>query len=120
MIMPNRPEGAPAPTAAAPSPAAPAPTAAAPSPAAPAPTAAAPSTTRYELPPLGDNPSSQELGTTPGSFAQRGRIGTPWTFSSPDTPGMPPPSDKTAWDFLPPDWDVEILPRAGSGPDSGA
>jgi len=64
----------------------------------------------YELPPVGDNPSSSKQGTTPGSFAQRGRIGTPWTFSSPDTPGMPEPSDKTAWDFLPADWELEILP----------
>ncbi|CAE7262675.1 thiC [Symbiodinium necroappetens] len=26
-------------------------------------------------------------------------------FSSPDTPGMPEPSDKTAWDFLPEGWE---------------
>jgi phosphomethylpyrimidine synthase len=30
-------------------------------------------------------------------------------FASPDTPGMPPPSDKTAWDFLPDGWKVERL-----------
>src|SRR5262249_8387843 len=47
---------------------------------------------------------TQKQGTTPGSFAQKGRVGTPWTFSSPDTPGMPEPSDKTAWDFMPSDW----------------
>jgi phosphomethylpyrimidine synthase len=58
----------------------------------------------YVLPPLGDNPSSRRDGTSPGSFANKGRIGTPWAFSSPDTPGMPPPSEKTAWDFMPPDW----------------
>ncbi|HEX5009185.1 MAG TPA: phosphomethylpyrimidine synthase ThiC, partial [Planctomycetota bacterium] len=58
----------------------------------------------YTLPPLGDDPSSAHQGTTPGSFAQRGRIGTPWSFSSPDTPGMPAPSERTAWDFMPPDW----------------
>src|SRR4051812_5742453 len=58
----------------------------------------------YELPPMGDNPSSTQQGTTPGSFANNGRVGTPWTFSSPDTPGMPQPSDKTAWDFLPEGW----------------
>src|SRR5689334_7724868 len=75
----------------------------------------APSASSYQLPPLGDNPSSGQRGTTPGSFAQRGRVGTPWTFSSPDTPGMPPPSDKTAWDFLPPDWEVEILSAADAG-----
>src|SRR5215211_7107493 len=66
-------------------------------------TAAAPAA-GYELPPVGDNPSSAAQGTTPGSFAQRGRVGTPWTFSSPDTPGMPQPSGKTAWDFMPEDW----------------
>src|SRR5688572_20905940 len=70
-------------------------------------------TPAYEPPPLGDNPSSAAQGTTPGSFANRGRVGTPWTFASPDTPGMPPPSDKTAWDFLPPDWEVEVVPAAG-------
>jgi phosphomethylpyrimidine synthase len=56
----------------------------------------------WTLPPLGDNPSTEKEGTTPGSFARRGAIGTPYTFSSPDTPGMPTVSDKTAWDFLPP------------------
>lgn len=65
-----------------------------------------PSTPTYELPPLGDNPSTQTQGTNPGSFALRGRVGTPWTFSSPDTPGMPQPSAKTAWDFLPEGWSV--------------
>ncbi len=63
--------------------------------------AAAPS---YTLPELGTDPSSTEEGTTPGSFANKSRVGTPWTFSSPDTPGMPAPSDKTAWDFMPEDW----------------
>ena len=53
----------------------------------------------YSLPALGQNPSTTADGTTPGSFANPTRIGTPYTFSSPDTPGMPPPSDKTAWDF---------------------
>jgi len=58
----------------------------------------------YTLPPLGDDPSSRGAGTTPGSFARRGRVGTPWSFSSPDAPGMPPPSERTAWDFMPGDW----------------
>ncbi len=62
----------------------------------------------YRLPPLGNNPSSSRQGTTPGSFANPPRIAPGragrWTFSSPDTPGMPQPSDKTAWDFMPPDW----------------
>jgi len=50
------------------------------------------------------NPSSSSQGTSPGSFALRAEIGGPRTFSSPDTPGMPAPSDKTAWDFMPADW----------------
>jgi phosphomethylpyrimidine synthase len=50
------------------------------------------------------NPSSQQLGTSPGSFANAADIGGPLTFSSPDTPGMPAPSSKSAWDFLPPGW----------------
>ena len=61
-------------------------------------------TPSYTLPALGDNPSSRETGTTPGSFANPARVGTPFAFSSPDTPGMPAPSDKTAWDFMPEDW----------------
>jgi len=58
----------------------------------------------YTLPPLGNNPSTEAQGTSPGAFANPPAIGTPLTFSSPDTPGMPPPSDKTAWDFLPRGW----------------
>jgi phosphomethylpyrimidine synthase len=64
-------------------------------------------TRRFELPPLGQNPSSSGQGTNPGSFAQRPRVGTPWSFSSPDTPGMPQPSPRTAWDFMPADWRLE-------------
>jgi phosphomethylpyrimidine synthase len=48
------------------------------------------------------NPSSGADGTNPGSFANAPAVGSALTFSSPDTPGMPPPSDKTAWEFLPP------------------
>jgi phosphomethylpyrimidine synthase len=58
----------------------------------------------FTLPPVGDNPSTERQGTNPGSFARRGRVGTPWTFSSADTPGMPGVSEKTAWDFLPEGW----------------
>jgi phosphomethylpyrimidine synthase len=62
----------------------------------------------YALPELGGNPSSTAAGTSPGSFASRGRIAAGvegrWTYSSPDTPGMPAPSEKTAWDFMPADW----------------
>jgi phosphomethylpyrimidine synthase len=49
-----------------------------------------------------------KAGTTPASFAAPGRIAPGvagrYTFTSPDTPGMPEPSTKTAWDFMPPDW----------------
>jgi phosphomethylpyrimidine synthase len=62
----------------------------------------------FPLPPLGFNPSSASQGTTPGSFAHRPAIqpgvAGAKTFASPDTPGMPPASDKTAWDFLPQGW----------------
>ena len=64
--------------------------------------------TPFPLPPLGGDPSSVRAGTTPASFAAPGRIAPGvagrYTFSSPDTPGMPDPSTKTAWDFMPPDW----------------
>lgn len=76
---------------------------------------------RWTLPTLGNNPSSQQAGTTPGSFAQSpkllpGRAGA-YTFASPDTPGMPPVSDKTAWDFMPASWVTEELTVApSSGP----
>ncbi|MCH2151785.1 MAG: phosphomethylpyrimidine synthase ThiC [Phycisphaerales bacterium] len=56
------------------------------------------------------NPSTQQNGTTPGSFANAPDIGGPLSFSSPDTPGMPAVSSKTAWDFLPDGWTVEIHP----------
>jgi phosphomethylpyrimidine synthase len=70
----------------------------------------------YPLPPLGDNPSSRAQGTSPGSFARPGRLGTPWTFSSPDTPGMPQPSERTAWDFMPAGWTcLDPLDRARAG-----
>jgi phosphomethylpyrimidine synthase len=62
---------------------------------------------RFDLPPLGGNPSSNAQGTNPGSFANRADIGGPLSFSSPDTPGMPEPSANTAWDFMPPDWKLE-------------
>src|SRR5215213_1777281 len=63
-----------------------------------------PADASYALPPIGENPSTRRQGTTPGSFANKPAIGTPYTFSSPDTPGMPAPSDKTAWDFMPDGW----------------
>ena len=55
--------------------------------------------TPQSLPLHGADPSSTGQGTTPGSFALKPDIGGPLTFSSPDTPGMPTPSGKTAWDF---------------------
>jgi phosphomethylpyrimidine synthase len=45
--------------------------------------------------------------TTPGSFALAQDVGGPLMFASPDTPGMPPPSGKTAWDFMPDGWEVQ-------------
>ena len=65
------------------------------------------------------NPSSTGAGTTPGSFANAPQVGSALTYSSPDTPGMPPPSDKTAWDFMPADWtqvDGRWTPPAGFEP----
>ena len=57
----------------------------------------------FELPLRGArNPGAE--GTNPGSFAAAPDLGGPRTFASPDTPGMPQPSDKTAWDFLPDGW----------------
>jgi phosphomethylpyrimidine synthase len=61
----------------------------------------------YTYPSLGQNPSTTNDGTTPGSFARTPDIGGPYAFSSPDTPGMPAPSSKTAWDFMPDDWKKE-------------
>ena len=66
----------------------------------------------YTLPPVGDDPGTEVTATTPGSFANRSNIapgvGGALTFSSPDTPGMPRPSDKTAWDFLPAGWETWV------------
>ena len=56
------------------------------------------------------DPSSVHAGTTPGSFAMAPRISAgragALTYSSPDTPGMPGPSEHTAWDFMPADWQL--------------
>lgn len=57
---------------------------------------------RYTLPLHGArNPSTLREGTTPGSFALAPDVGGALMFASPDTPGMPAPSSKTAWDFMP-------------------
>lgn len=70
----------------------------------------------YELPAIGGNPSSSRAGTNPGSFARAPRLapgaGGALTFSSPDTAGMPDPSTRTAWDFLPDGWRSEELAAA--------
>ncbi|MEE9405205.1 MAG: phosphomethylpyrimidine synthase ThiC [Algisphaera sp.] len=63
----------------------------------------------YVLPPVGGNPGTSEGVTTPGSFAnvpviKSGRAGAA-TFSSPNTPAMPGLPTKTAWDFMPDDWE---------------
>ncbi len=58
------------------------------------------------------NPSTHQAGTSPASFARAADIGGPLAFASPDTPGMPPPSEATAWDFLPTGWTIE---PAGDG-----
>ncbi len=62
------------------------------------------------------NPSTLGQGTSPGSFARRADVGGPLAFSSPDTPGMPAPSDRTAWDFLPAGWSTVTLAAAPEGP----
>jgi phosphomethylpyrimidine synthase len=61
------------------------------------------------LPPLRGalNPARTTNTTTPGSFALAPDVGGALMFASPDTPGMPAPSEKTAWDFLPEGWEVE-------------
>lgn len=59
----------------------------------------------YTLPLRGaQNPSSKNAGTNPGSFSAAADVGGPRAYSSPDAPGMPEPSSKTAWDFLPEGW----------------
>jgi len=65
---------------------------------------------RYPAPIHGArNPGQTPDVTTPGSFANAPDIGGPMMFSSPDTPGMPAASAKTAWDFLPDGWQVSRL-----------
>ena len=73
---------------------------------------------RFRLPLRGAlNPGREPLATTPGSFANAPDIGGPLSFSSPDTPAMPLPSPKTAWDFLPTGWSVrEASPDAPLDP----
>src|SRR5687767_14987768 len=59
----------------------------------------------FDLPLRGaQNPSSTNEGTNPGSFANAPAIGSASSFSSPDAPGMPLPSARSAWDFMPESW----------------
>ena len=58
----------------------------------------------YKLPQVSTLRQPEADGTTPGSFANPPRLGTSWAYSSPDSPGMPQPSPKNAWDFLPAGW----------------
>lgn len=72
-------------------------------------------TSKFRVPTHGaGNPGLPGI-TSPGSFANKPDIGGPLAFSSPDTPGMPAPSDKTAWDFLPEGWTIESAPDHASG-----
>ena len=65
------------------------------------------------------DPGTSSNITTPGSFALAADLGGPRMFSSPDTPGMPAPSSKTAWDFLPEGWSAERLADACHATDLG-
>jgi len=62
------------------------------------------------------NPGNDPSVTTPGSFALRHDVGGPRMFASPDTPGMPAPSEKTAWDFLPEGWHAQFIPAGATLP----
>ena len=53
----------------------------------------------FVLPPVAGNPSTKRQGTSPGSFANKGAVGTAKAYSSPDTPMMPGVSPITAMDF---------------------
>ncbi|MEZ6192896.1 MAG: phosphomethylpyrimidine synthase ThiC [Phycisphaerales bacterium] len=70
----------------------------------------------YMLPPVGDDPGTEPTATTPGSFANRPKLAPgvagALTYSSPDTPGMPKPSSRTAWDFLPEGWNTSTADRS--------
>ena len=66
-------------------------------------------TSKFRVPTHGaGNPGLPGI-TSPGSFANKPNIGGPMSYSSPDTPGMPAPSSKTAWDFLPQGWATDIV-----------
>ena len=78
-------------------------------------------TQKHRVPLLGAlNPGRTAGVTTPGSFANAPDVGGPLMFSSPDTPGMPPPSDKTAWDFLPEGWSTRRVESLCGAADAAA
>ncbi len=66
------------------------------------------------------NPSSTACGTSPGSFALQADVGGPLMYASPDTPGMPPPSGKTAWDFMPSNWTITTSSKGCLGHNKGS
>jgi phosphomethylpyrimidine synthase len=70
----------------------------------------------WRLPAVGGQPSSGRRTTTPGSFANPAQLGGARSFSSPDTPGMPEPSQRTAWDFMPAGWRRDAASGAWSAP----
>jgi phosphomethylpyrimidine synthase len=74
---------------------------------------------RFAIPHRGATNPGRGPATTPGSFANAPDIGGPLAFSSPDTPGMPQPSDKTAWDFLPEGWTIQQHPLGCRGHTKG-
>ena len=63
----------------------------------------------FDLPTYEAGNPGQDGVTSPGSFALKADVGGALMFASPDTPGMPAASEKTAWDFLPQGWSVEIV-----------
>ncbi len=68
----------------------------------------------------GLNPGNTQSVTTPGSFANKPDLGGPLMFSSPDAPGMPAPSTKTAWDFLPDGWTLRTVTNMCAATDAAA
>ncbi|MHC4976040.1 MAG: phosphomethylpyrimidine synthase ThiC, partial [Planctomycetota bacterium] len=69
-------------------------------------------TRRLKVPLLGATDPGSCKTTTPGSFARKADVGGAYAYTSPDTPGMPGVSDKTAWDFLPEGWAVEVVDKS--------
>ncbi len=74
---------------------------------------------RFAVPLRGATNPGRGQATTPGSFANAPDIGGPLSYSSPDGPGMPPPSAKSAWDFLPEGWHVAFDGAVGAASAAG-